>query len=153
MEEITIIKKNVYGQETWRYHGSLIERNGSQIKLEAFFDRQDTNVQGLLIGKGDRFIETWFTDRWYNIFEIHARADDRLRGWYCNIGCPAEVDGNMLSYVDLALDLIVLPDGKQIVLDEDEFAELELDSETRLHALSALATLQTYFQSKGKVGD
>jgi len=147
MEEITIIKKNVYGQETWRYHGSLIERNGSQIKLEAFFDRQDTNVQGLLIGKGDRFIETWFTDRWYNIFEIHARADDSLRGWYCNIGCPAKIDGNTISYIDLSLDLLVFPDGRQIVLDEDEFEALDIDSSTRQKAWQALDELRSRFSS------
>ena len=153
MEEITIIKKNVHGQETWRYLGRVTERNGSQIKLEAFFNLQDMDIHGLFIGNGDRFVETWYTDRWYNIFEIHARADDRLRGWYCNIGRPAEMDANTLSYIDLCLDLIVLPDGKQIVLDEDEFAALEIDSQTRQQALNALAELQTYFEVEVQVGN
>ena len=42
--------------------------------------------------RGDRFIETYYTDRWYNIFEIHAREDDRLKGWYCNIAKPAVME-------------------------------------------------------------
>ncbi|OQY20658.1 MAG: hypothetical protein B6I35_10355 [Anaerolineaceae bacterium 4572_32.2] len=36
----------------------------------------------------DRWTECFYTDRWYNVFEIHA-ADDSLKGWYCNITRPA----------------------------------------------------------------
>jgi uncharacterized protein len=140
--EITVIKKNTLGQETWRYHGRLIDQTANCLVLEAFFDRQDLNLKGLLLGKGDRFIETWYTDRWYNVFEIHSRDDDCLRGWYCNIGAPAVWEGQQISYVDLCLDLIVFPDGRQIVLDEDEFAALEIPPETRQQALDALAVLQ-----------
>ena len=53
-----------------------------------------------------------------------------LRGWYCNIGKPALLDGDCLSYVDLALDLLVFPDGRQFVLDEDEFLRLDLSPQT-----------------------
>ena len=85
-------------------------------------------------------------DRWYNILEIHDREDDRLKGWYCNIGKPAVMEaGNKISYVDLALDLWVAPDGTQTVLDEDEFAALDLDDETRSKARAALAELQALF--------
>ena len=38
---------------------------------------------------------------------------------------------DVISYVDLALDLWVAPDGTQTVLDEDEFAAIDLDAETR----------------------
>jgi protein associated with RNAse G/E len=51
----------------------------------------------------------------------------------------------MLSYVDLALDLWVAADGKQSILDEAEFNELDLDPETRRQALAALAELQAHF--------
>ncbi len=144
--DITVIKKNINGDETWRYHARLVEQKGSQVTLEAIFDRQDMQLHGLLLGKGDRFVETWFTDRWYNIFEIHAREDDAIRGWYCNIGLPAEVAGDTISYVDLCLDLLVFPDGKRLVLDEDEFVALQIPSEMRQHALEALQELQTLFE-------
>jgi uncharacterized protein len=144
--DITVIKKNVLGQETWRYHGQLVEQAANHIVLEAFFDRQDMDLHGLFLGKGDRFVETWYTDRWYNIFEIHAREDDRLRGWYCNIGAPAVWDGDQISYIDLCLDLLVFPDGRQVVLDEDEFAALEIPTETRQQALEALAALKMQFE-------
>jgi predicted RNA-binding protein associated with RNAse of E/G family len=146
--EMFVIKKNIHGQVTWRYNGQMVECAANYIVLEAFFDRQDMDLHGLFLGKGDRFIETWYTDRWYNIFEIHAREDDHLRGWYCNIGCPAEIDGYTISYIDLSLDLLVFPDGRQVVLDEDEFTALELSPEMRQQALEALLALKTHFHNK-----
>lgn len=145
---ITVIKRNAQGQETWRYQGELLRKEGNAVVLEAFFDRQDTWVGGLLLARGDRFVETYYTDRWYNFFEIHAQQDDHLRGWYCNIGCPAEIEGETLSYIDLALDLVVLPDGRQVVLDEDEFERLDISPETRAQARAALGEIQAAFRSK-----
>jgi predicted RNA-binding protein associated with RNAse of E/G family len=94
----------------------------------------------------DRFVEIFYTDRWYIIFEIHDRDDDRVKGWFCNVTRPAVLEADdRLSYVDLALDLWVAPDGTQMVLDEDEFAALDLDVETRHQAGAALVELQKLF--------
>ena len=152
MKEITVSKRNEHNQETWRYKASLLENKDDRIVLEARFDREDTNLHGMLLAKGDRFIETYYTNRWYNIYEIHAIEDDHLRGWYCNIGHPAEIEGNTLSYIDLALDLLVFPDGRQVVLDEEEFQKLEISPDTRRMALAAMDELQAGFQEKVKQG-
>lgn len=146
METITVIKLNLEGREAWRYSGQLIARQDSLIQIEAFFDREDRLFFGMPLHKGDRFLETYYTNRWYNVFEIFAREDGRLRGWYCNVAQPAQVNGNTVSYVDLALDLLVFPDGRQLVLDEDEFTQLKLDQATRAQAVLALAELQQLFQ-------
>ena len=143
---ITVIKRNVRGEETWRYSGMLIGSEGSALHLEAPFKGKDSPFMGIVIKRGDRFLETWYTDRWYNIFEIHDRDDDSLKGWYCNIGKPAVFDADdVISYVDLALDLWIALDGTQTVLDEDEFATLELDVGTRSRALAALEELRAKF--------
>jgi len=147
---ITVSKQDDKGKETWRYQAKLLERDVNCIQLEAYFDRADTKIAGMLLARGDRFVETYYTDRWYNIFEIHNRENDQLRGWYCNIGSPAEINGNILSYIDLALDLLVFPDGRQIVLDEDEFAVLDISVELRIKARTALAELQENFRQKGQ---
>jgi hypothetical protein len=146
MAHITVNKLDIHEKLSWQYHGQLLHQDELCIKLEAYFDREDTSFHGMPLCKGDRFVETYYTDRWYNIFEIHARDDDHLRGWYCNIGHPARLDGTTLSYIDLALDLLVFPDGRQLVLDEDEFAKLEITDEVRGHALAALRELQGIFQ-------
>ncbi len=142
MDLITVIKLNLARQETFRYTGLVLERRPDGVVLEAFFNRPDLPFHGLVMGKGDRFVEGYFTRRWYNIFEMHDRQDDHLKGWYCNVTLPAEISSQQVAYVDLALDLLVFPDGKQLVLDEDEFNALELDPATQIQALAALHELQ-----------
>jgi protein associated with RNAse G/E len=61
---------------------------------------------------------------------------------------PAEFDDEVVSYVDLALDLWVSVDGKQTVLDEDEFEELNLTDTLRADALQGLHELKLLFESK-----
>lgn len=147
MSAIEVIKLNLDRQETWRYTGQVLERGPHSVLLEARFNRDDTPFHGILLGRGDRFVEIFYTDRWYNIFEMHDRADDHLKGWYCNICLPAELDEDRVAYVDLALDLLVYPDGRQLVLDEDEFAALPLDGGMRAQANTALEALQNQFRS------
>lgn len=148
-EAITVIKRDAAGRETWRYTGRVLERGPGFVRLEARFNRPDLPFMGVTLRQGDRFVETFYTDRWYNIFEIHDRDDDRIKGWYCNIGRPAVLEAaDRLSYVDLALDLWVAADGSLTVLDEDEFAALDLDAESRARARAALAELQAAFANR-----
>jgi predicted RNA-binding protein associated with RNAse of E/G family len=143
---IIIIKRNLAGEETWRYPGRLLIREGTRLVLEARFNRPDLPFMGIVLKAGDRFVETYYTDRWYNIYEIHDRDDDGLKGWYCNISRPAVLEAeDQLSYVDLALDLWIAPDGTQTVLDEEEFAVLDLEAESRAQARQALEDLQARF--------
>jgi uncharacterized protein len=146
-EEVVVIKRNLAGEETWRYNGRVLERGAHWVRLEAFFNRDDRPFHGLVLGRGDRFVETFYSDRGYNIFEMHAREDDALKGWYCNVSRPAELTGGVVSYVDLPLDLLVYPDRRQLVLDEDEFAELGLDPAEAAAARQALRELQILFSS------
>lgn len=143
---ITVIKLDHEGKEAWRYSGQLIKRSRNFIAIEAFFDRPDIDFHGMSLGFGDKFIETYYFDRWYNIFEIHDREDDHLKGWYCNVSSPAELQDSTISYRDLALDLLVFPDGSQIILDEDEFNIINLSGDERQNAIAALAELKAGFQ-------
>jgi len=149
MNEITIYKCDSHGKILWQYPGMVLSRVADTIVIESAFNREDTPFEGIVLKTNDRFIETFHLDRWYNIFEIHDRDDGHIKGWYCNVGRPAVLkDNNKLFYDDLALDLWVTPDGEQRALDEDEFADLELDENTRRHALDGLAQLQEYFYQK-----
>ena len=146
--KVKVQKKNPAGNVTYQYEGELLSHKDNVITLEALFDRADMPFQDVVFKKGDRFVEYYYTDRWYNIFAIHDREDDRVKGWYCNIGEPAVIVDGTVSYIDLALDLWVSVDGKQTVLDEDEFKELGLDADLERKALTALQELKTYFESK-----
>lgn len=145
---ITVLKKNLAGEVTWQYDGVVLQREPNFVVLEALFNRPDTPFMDVMLKESDRFVETFYTDRWYNIFEIHDRDDGKVKGWYCNIGMPAVIEAGSVSYVDLALDLWVSANGEQSVLDEDEFAELDLNKELRTGALNGLQELKRHFERK-----
>ena len=145
---IKVKKKNPTGEVTYQYEGVLLERSGNSIKLEAFFDRKDMPFQEVVFKTGDRFVEYYYSDRWYNIFAIYDKDDGNIKGWYCNIGMPAEIKDDVVSYVDLALDLWVSADWKQTVLDEDEFEALNLTDELHAGALNGLKQVRLLFESK-----
>ncbi len=145
---VIVIKKDVQGRETFRYSGVMLERCPEYVRLEARFNRDDMPLDDVVLKRDDRFVETYYTQRWYNIFEIYDREDGSLKAWYCNVGYPAEVDEAIVSYRDLALDLLVYPGGRQVVLDEDEFEKLEISTQVRQQALNALTELQELFRSR-----
>jgi uncharacterized protein len=139
---ITVIKLNVQNRETFRYSGQVLALYPDAVVLQAFFNRPDLSFHGITMANGDRFIEIYFHRRWYNVLEIHDRQDDHLKGWYCNVTMPARITSRKVAYVDLALDLLVFPDGQQLVLDEDEFQVMKLDEDTRNQASATLKELQ-----------
>jgi protein associated with RNAse G/E len=145
--KITVLKKNLAGEVTWQYEGEVIRHEPNAVVLEAFFNRPDMPFMDVVFKENDRFVETFYSDRWYNIFEVHDRDDGRIKGWYCNIGKPAVIEVARVSYIDLALDLWVSTNGRQTVLDEDEFAKLQLEDYTRINALNGLNDLRRVFKN------
>ena len=148
LPRIKVQKKNPAGEVTYEYEGVMLGRDEHSIVLEALFDRADMPFMDVVFKTGDRFVEYYYSDRWYNIFAIHDRDDGQIKGWYCNIGQPAVIADGIVSYVDLALDLWVSVDGKQTVLDEDEFEELKLNEELKTGALNGLDELKGLSKSK-----
>ncbi len=146
VSRITVRKLDLAGNVTWQYDGRILQQKPNAVVLEAHFNRADMPFLDVTLKEKDRFVETFYSDRWYNIFEIYDRDDGKLKGWYCNIGRPAMFAAGTVSYVDLALDLWVSPDGKQTVLDEDEFDALQLEEQDRNRALKALRELQRDFE-------
>jgi hypothetical protein len=142
-EEFVVHKLDEKGNEVWRYSGQLLEKSETHIIIEAHYDREDQDFHWLLLRRGDRFVEAFYSDRWYNVFAIYDVDSDLLKGWYCNITRPACIEAGHVYYEDLALDLVVLPDGKWQVLDEEQFAAQDLSLEERQHALNAISELQT----------
>jgi protein associated with RNAse G/E len=142
-EAIVVHKLDEKGEEVWRYSGQLLEQTETSITLEARYDGEDKHYHGLMLRNSDRFVETFFSDRWYNVFAIHDVDSDMLKGWYCNVTRPATIEAGHVYADDLALDLIVLLDGTWKVLDEEQFADLELTLDERQHALNAITELQT----------
>ena len=143
--KIIVQKKNLAEEVTWQYEGVVLRREENMVMLEALFNRPDTPFMDVVLKANDRFVETFYSDRWYNIFEIYDRDDGQIKGWYCNIGKPAVIEESIVSYIDLALDLWVSISGEQTVLDEVEFEALGLDNALKTSAVHGLEELKQYF--------
>lgn len=148
MPVMKILKKNLADEVTWQYEGEELSRDKNSITIEALFNRDDMPFQEIVLKRNDRFVETFYSDKWYNIFAIYDRDDGSLKGWYCNITKPAIIEIDSVSYVDLALDLWVSANGKQTVLDEDEFEELKLGEALKENVYAGLRELQAFFNQK-----
>jgi protein associated with RNAse G/E len=142
-DTVTVHKLDSAGNEIWHYPGEVLRTTQSSITLVAIFDREDRSLGGIDLRYGDRFIETFYRDRWFNVFRIHDGQDDRLKGWYCNITRPAKIEPGHIYADDLALDLVVRSNTDIQVLDKDEFEALQLKPEERQIALQALEELKT----------
>lgn len=149
---VTVIKLNPEREETWRYEGRILSQSPQTMLIEARFNRSTLLFHGITLQENDRFLERYYEDRWYNLFEIHDRQDDLLKGWYCNVTTPAEFSDGKIAYIDLALDVLVYPDGKYLILDEDEFDALALPRHQQAKALKALDTLVKLAES-GRLGE
>ena len=135
-------KLNLAGDVTVTYEATFAELLPDGVRLDAFWARPRLELAYTTFETGDRFTEWYFTDRWYNIFQI-ASPDGALKGWYCNVAEPAEIGPDAIRCRDLLLDLWVAPTGAMLVLDEDEFdADPALTPDHRRRALGGLAELQ-----------
>jgi hypothetical protein len=148
---VTIIKNNHLGEEVWRYAGKIIAETTKGIIAEAYFNRSDLAFNGIMLKEGDRFLELYLFGKWFNIYEIYDRDSGLLKAWYCNITRPVRMTDHTIHYDDLALDLLVLPDLRQLALDEDEFTALDLNKTDQQDARSALKELQNLFSQKEEI--
>lgn len=55
---------------------------------------------------------------WYNIVALIETTGIR---YYCNIASPPYVLGNVITYIDYDLDVILYPDGGVHLVDQDEY--------------------------------
>ena len=144
-----IIKNDQSGKKVWEYQGKIVEQTAYAVLVKAHFNRSDLMFNRVLFREGDCFLELYPFGKWFNIYEIHDKDSDLVKGWYCNVTRPAQVSEQQISYDDLALDLLVYPNRKMLVLDEDEFLSLSLNSADMKQAKNAIIELKEIFsQSK-----
>src|SRR3990170_337555 len=102
--DIIVRKLNLDEEEKIRYPGRVLGRTASAVVLEAFFSRERMELGFVTLKPGDRFVEHFYADRWYNVFVIYDVDNGRLKGRYCNVTRPAIIADGQVSAVDLALD-------------------------------------------------
>ena len=103
---------------SWPAH--IVRQDGFLLVLDAEFAEE---VQHELLGtilSGTLSVEYYWLDRWYNIFRF-SHPTGELRNYYCNVNVPPLFDGQILSYVDLDIDILVNIDFSYSILDLEEF--------------------------------
>jgi hypothetical protein len=131
-QTLTVFKQNHLGEPVFSWEGALLAESPTCRLVSARFSGADAvPVDKVTFRKGDLMLERYYTDRWYNIFEIHNREDDQVKCWYVNLSYPALFSAESIIWQDLALDLVVYPSGEYRLLDEDEFNDLRLELEVR----------------------
>jgi PncC family amidohydrolase len=138
---MTVRKLDHAGREVTAYPGRVLGRTPTSVVLATRWERPPMDLGYVVLETGDRWIEIFYSDCWYNVLRIHA-GDGRLKGWYCNITRPARISALEVIAEDLALDLWVDCLGRATLLDEDEFAALSLTARERAAAREAVDTLE-----------
>lgn len=110
------------GREHRRWPARLQKQEGSLIVLDAYFPEEISHDLLGTIAGGTHSLEYYWLDRWYNVFRF-AQPDGTLRNYYCNVNVPPTLEQDILSYVDLDLDLLVDPDFSYRILDVEDFEE------------------------------
>lgn len=119
---ITVRAHKYDGSEHRSWNAKVIRQEGSLLVLDAIFDREIKHDLLGTIACGTKSIEYYWLDRWYNIFRF-AEPTGKLRSYYCNVNVPPAFDGQVLSYVDLDIDILVEPDLSYRVVDLDDFEQ------------------------------
>ncbi len=137
--ELTIVKLAPDGSEAARYRGEVAgHHEDSWILVQATWTNRTVKLGGLSFCPGDGLLE-WFSPLHpFNSFAIFS-PKDRLKGWYANVTHPARLDVStdppVLTWHDLFLDLVGLPDGSFTLRDDDELLASGLASaDPELHA-------------------
>lgn len=125
--EFTVVKLAPDGSEAAHYVAHMLAEEVSPpwIALGTTWIRDAVHLDGLDFLPGDTMLEYFSPGHWFNAFAIYGPEGDH-RGWYANVTYPATIDPAThpptLTWHDLYLDLIMLPDGSRTVRDEDELA-------------------------------
>ena len=145
---ITVIKKDEHSQSVFQYQAEILQQNEKGLLLSAIFGLPSVVEGEITILKGDLFKEWYPYQKWFNIYQIHEGNSAQVKAWYCNVCRPMLYQDDTLEFDDLALDLLVYPDGKQAILDREEFRALRISGHERRMALEGLEELQTLFTQK-----
>jgi hypothetical protein len=138
---ITVVKLNPPGEPKITYTGEIARRLSNGVVVTALWRHAPKDLGYTCFEPGDHFTEYYYSDRWYNIFDIVSATGER-KGWYCNIAQPAMIYDDRIEQVDLLLDVWVDRQGVPLVLDENEFdADMSMSDEQRAGARQGLQDL------------
>lgn len=85
---MNVHKCNAHGKRLLTYPGEVIAADDASVIVRAVWTRERQHLPYVTLEPGDVFIETFYRDRWYNVFEVRA-TDGTLKGWVRQHHTPA----------------------------------------------------------------
>jgi protein associated with RNAse G/E len=119
---ITINSRKFDGVIHRSWKAELLEETDELYLLVGEFDEEVEHSKLGVIGRGTISYEYYWKNEWYNVFRFHEPGGE-LRNFYCNINRPPQLNGEVLDYVDLEIDILVWRDFSFEILDLDEYEE------------------------------
>ncbi|MCH1627510.1 DUF402 domain-containing protein [Fredinandcohnia sp. SECRCQ15] len=121
-----IIERKIrYDSTTVDHHCRLLKEDSQKIvllhKIEESFSMK-VDERELTIQKGSYTIAYYWIDKPYNLY-FWRDAKGNYLGSYFNIVRDTTVTDKMVSFEDLIIDILVLPNGENFILDENELPE------------------------------
>ncbi len=114
------IKHKLSG-ERLEFNCELLERSDRHAVL-LYRLPQAAQVADLVLPEGTVTYAHYWTDRPFNVYHWIA-PDGRTLAYYVNLGDRVALQSDRVEWRDLAIDILVTPDGRRQVLDTDELQE------------------------------
>lgn len=149
----TVIKNNHLGEEVLRYSGEIIQQGDHHICIRAQFAQATRDLGYMLLKQGDYFTEWFYDDRWYNVFKVEDIDSGDLKGYYCNLTRPATISDTHVAADDLALDVFIKPNGHTLLLDQDEYDDLPLNTQEREQVQQAIEMIHQLVTNRAEPFD
>jgi len=150
-EAILVSVRKYDGVEHRRWPAQIARIEGSLLVLDAVFENEIEHDLLGTISSGTISTEYYWLDRWYNVFRF-SDPDGRLKNFYCNVNQPPVFDGDVLSYIDLDIDVLVAPDLTYKILDVEDFEEnakrYDYPSDVQAKARQALTEVIELIESR-----
>ncbi|MBA9028241.1 putative RNA-binding protein associated with RNAse of E/G family [Peribacillus huizhouensis] len=138
-----IIERKIrYDSVVVEYSCKLLKVQNQNVVLFHIIQESFTmiaNQTTLIIPKGSYTIAYYWKDRPYNLY-IWRDNKGKYLGSYFNIVKNTYLTDKLVSFEDLIIDIMVLPNGDYFILDEDELPE-PLDQFENGSVLQALNSL------------
>jgi predicted RNA-binding protein associated with RNAse of E/G family len=100
----------------------LVVEPGRRAVLRYVSDRVwDIPAAGVTVMPGTVTIGHFWADRPYNVY--HWLQGGRTLAYYCNVSTDTRIAADLVSYIDLVVDVLVRPSGEALVMDEDELPD------------------------------
>jgi len=119
---MTVTKLNWRGEKVYSWQGNVFLREPDHVVLRAVWHGPGTVhvADDVSFERGDVFYEHYYDARPFGLWQVLTPDELALKCWYCNVSTPAVVGDDSVSFRDLLLDVLLLPNGVARVLDRDD---------------------------------